>query len=724
MAPKQEPGKAKIPENVAGQLVQSGVPNSALQLQQAQSQQLPQLANRNSQFSQADLNRIVLEYLNKKGYHKTESMLRIESSRIPGQLGAAVTSQNTNLVTPGSIGSRNDYDTTADTYSRGYHVLRSWCESSLDLYRADLEKFLFPIFIHCYLDLITKNYISELRFFFEKYSSDHLVLHNYEITRISGLGSLENLQSNDVAKIFRENKYKVVVSKTSLNLLLNFLHENEAIGGGVIIRIINQYIEPELSNENASFENQEREGELSLNEGIQKLDLLISSKISKDSTQQSGISQLNSKSVNLGKLPKDTDFEKEVELELKQRDENEALLNKKVDTKLVDEYAKMNENDSSLTQPSKELLPLPIKSSIDLKREIKYVQDSRSKIKLDVQQLALPSICMYTFHNTNDDMTCLNFNKDSTLIGAGFQDSFIRLWSIDGSPLKSALKNDPFNQQQYQNSRRLIGHSGSVYGIDFSPDNRYMISSSEDKTARLWSMDTYTSLVSYKGHKGPIWDVKFSPFGHYFATLSHDQTARLWSCDHINPLRIFAGHLNDVDCVEFHPNSTYVFTGSSDKTLRMWDVTRGESVRIFIGHTSAINCVSVSPDGRWLASAGEDAVVNVWDISSGRRLKTMRGHGRTSIYSLLFSQDGSVLVSGGADNSVRVWDVKRGTNDSNPEPEFFKKSVGDQTTKVDEQKKKREIVATEDHLGVYFTKKTSVYKVHFTRRNLCLVGGV
>ena len=56
------------------------------------------------------------------------------------------------------------------------------------------------------------------------------------------------------------------------------------------------------------------------------------------------------------------------------------------------------------------------------------VEDSRSKIKLGAIQASLPSVCMYTFHNTNNNMTCIEFNDDSTLVAAGFQDSYIKLW--------------------------------------------------------------------------------------------------------------------------------------------------------------------------------------------------------------------------------------------------------------------------------------------------------
>jgi transcription initiation factor TFIID subunit 5 len=65
---------------------------------------------------------------------------------------------------------------------------------------------------------------------------------------------------------------------------------------------------------------------------------------------------------------------------------------------------------------------------------------------------------------------------------------------------------------------------------------------------RYWSLDTFTTLVAYKGHNFPVWDVDFSPEqGYYFASASQDRTARLWSVDHIYPLRVFTGHLSDVN---------------------------------------------------------------------------------------------------------------------------------------------------------------------------------
>lgn len=682
-----------------------------------------------------DISRLVLEYLSKKGFVQTEAMLRLEQSKILGPKTQVLTPSNSNFNKP------SDGSDGSPMYSRAYTMLHSWMENSLEMYKYELEKFMYPIFIHSYLTLVKKDDINDARTFFDKFKHDHTISHSDELKSLASITNLDSLENNKIAKLFLNNKYKINVSQTALNLILGFLNENQGIGGSILVRILNDHLEITTQLEVTTKETDDQQP-LENIEGIPQIYELINTGTEDDDEEKMTASDFKIKNetpLKLGKMQDDPEFTKELEAELKAKDEKSKDKSKPT---LIEEYEKnfkVDPNDEN--NPTRESLPLPPRSALDIKRAILEIHDSRSKININPSQAALPSFCMYTFHNTNNDLTTLEFNDDSTVVAGGFQDSFIKLWSIDGSPLKSVLKNDPLNDENQDglplnNTRRLIGHSGPVYGLSFSPDNHYLLSSSEDSTVRLWSMDTYTGLVSYRGHNSPVWDVEFSPLGHYFLTGSHDQTARLWSCDHIYPLRIFAGHLNDVDVVKFHPNSTYVFTGSSDKTIRMWDINKGESVRLFMGHSTGISSMACSPDGRWLASGGEDGLINIWDIGSGRRLKSMRGHGRSTIYDLDWSRDGNVLVSGGEDNSVRVWDVKKGTSDASADsqPERFGgNNQDDLSTSTSTNgggvsngnvNKNSNVHGTPDHLAVYFTKRTPVFKVHFTRRNLCLVGGV
>jgi len=343
-------------------------------------------------------------------------------------------------------------------------------------------------------------------------------------------------------------------------------------------------------------------------------------------------------------------------------------------------------------------------------------------------------------------VNCIDFSGDNTLVAVGTAESYIRVWSLEGKALPSVVTDPSDPSPITSSSRRLIGHSGPVYAVSFSPsiandepnaastNCRYILSASADKSVRLWSLDTWSCLVVYKGHDHPVWDVTWGPFGHYFLTGSHDHTARLWSTDHVAPLRIFAGHDQDVDCVAFHPNNGYVFTGSSDKTVRMWDVSRGSAVRIFTSHTAPVTCVACAPSGKTLASADDAGTIFLWDLASGRRVKRMRGHGKGGIWSLSWSVESSLLVSGGADNTVRVWDVLQQTEGA------AANKVGEAITasKVDgtginvaggivggagKKGKAKDATVSQDQISAFPTKKTPVYKVGFTNMNLVLVGG-
>ncbi len=198
------------------------------------------------------------------------------------------------------------------------------------------------------------------------------------------------------------------------------------------------------------------------------------------------------------------------------------------------------------------------------------------------------------------------------MVAAGTSDSYIRVWSLDGSSLPSIMAQGP-NDPPSPSSRRLVGHSGPVFAVSFSPaianydaapdapatTPTYLLSSSADKTIRLWSIDAWQCLVVYKGHDEPVWDVKWGPHGHYFVSGGRDRVARLWSTDHISALRMFVGHEQDVDVVGFHPNSAYVFTASSDRSVRMWSVVDGAAVRIFTGHTANVTSLACSRDALW-----------------------------------------------------------------------------------------------------------------------------
>ena len=416
-----------------------------------------------------------------------------------------------------------------------------------------------------------------------------------------------------------------------------------------------------------------------------------------------GSTSVNQTPVQWGNLPLDPQFEQELSKNLKE-ELVKAQRNPDQMQSILHQLKKLK-NEPSQVSPLRTRIPLPPNTPSTTAAEIEKFKEMSKKANISKTQL--PSICCYTFHNTYEGLCSVEFSPDSTLVAGGFADSFIEIWSLKGEKLKALKPStelarmdmkdcspDDLKETPGSDSKKLIGHSGPVYSTKFSTDNRFLISGSQDGSARLWSLDTFTNLVAYKGHNYPIWDVDYGPMGYYFATASADKTCRLWSTEYINPLRVFAGHLSDVDCVKFHPNSNYVATGSSDRTVRLWDVSSGSCVRLFTGHTAGVTSLAFSPDGKYLASGGHDKRINIWDLGSGKVFKKCYGHEK-SIYSLSFSLDGSVIVSSAADCTVKVWDAKE------------EKASG----------------AKQDFLASFPTKQTQIYATSFTYRNMVIVAG-
>jgi hypothetical protein len=73
----------------------------------------------------------------------------------------------------------------------------------------------------------------------------------------------------------------------------------------------------------------------------------------------------------------------------------------------------------------------------------------------------------------------------------------------------------------------LQGHDGPIRALAFSPNGRYILTGSNDKTAKLWTLDG-RELQTFSGHTGPVISVAFSPDGRSFMTGSKDNTAKLW----------------------------------------------------------------------------------------------------------------------------------------------------------------------------------------------------
>ncbi|ETO08069.1 WD-40 repeat-containing protein [Reticulomyxa filosa] len=239
----------------------------------------------------------------------------------------------------------------------------------------------------------------------------------------------------------------------------------------------------------------------------------------------------------------------------------------------------------------------------------------------------------------------------------------------------------------------FIGHTNAVWSIDYSTfgDNEFICSGSEDKTVRVWNVDTNQQIQLFNKHSSYVFCVKFSQYHYYnnhrnvICSSSDDKTIRFWDFKDNQQLQIFNGHTSAVCGIEFSPfnGGRYLCSGSFDYTIRLWDVKTSKLLHTFNGHKGRIWCVDISPlqsnnsnrndnnkindigviggNGYTICSGSFDETIYIWDIETTKQCIVFKGHD-SSVRSVKYGSNELVntILSGSFDTSVRLWDIRSG----------------------------------------------------------------
>jgi len=262
---------------------------------------------------------------------------------------------------------------------------------------------------------------------------------------------------------------------------------------------------------------------------------------------------------------------------------------------------------------------------------------------------------VHRFAEHTDTVFAVAFGRDGLLVSGGY-DNTTRVWdarrgvpgpkldcpeararglalSHDGTRLVTSSIAPPFQISLWDVHHRADGpaienqlplpggHSGPSFGVRFSPDDKYAVSTGTDAQLILWDAAT--------GQK------KSAPL-----TRPHSRD-RAWS-------------------VAFHPlDNRHLAAGYSENRVMIWDFTApSKEPRILNTHTNDVYGVAYSFDGRWLASASSNEVI-IWDTATYKEVQRLGGF-RGLIWSVAWSPERLLLAVGGGykdSGTIELWDL-------------------------------------------------------------------
>jgi WD40 repeat protein len=205
----------------------------------------------------------------------------------------------------------------------------------------------------------------------------------------------------------------------------------------------------------------------------------------------------------------------------------------------------------------------------------------------------------------------------------------------------------------------LLGHTGEVSALAYSPDGATLVTAGQDGTIRFWQAATARSVGPVLTHPGWVRAIACSPDGTRVVSAAGN-TARIWDVATGRALGPDLKHARDVDHLVFSPDGKLVLTASREGTARLWDSESGRPVHAPFKHTR-LSAIAFSPDGRRFLTAGRrDGVdgVHLWDTATGGPVGRPLQHPEVDVAA--FSPNGKVLLTGGMDFRARLWDVASG----------------------------------------------------------------
>ena len=250
---------------------------------------------------------------------------------------------------------------------------------------------------------------------------------------------------------------------------------------------------------------------------------------------------------------------------------------------------------------------------------------------------------------TNLDSPVLVLSPDNKTLAIR-QGSAIELWEVSTGRLL----------------RTLLGHTGIVTSMAFSPDGTRLASGSgvDELVTRIWSVADGSMLQTLPGSSAV--NLLFTPDGQYLI-LEGDNAVRLWQLSNnrvLYTLTNVEGSLAlspDGNLLAYASCKEWVSNTCQTKLTSIAKVADGTVSVSLQGFEKDIQDIQFSPDGQNLAVASGYTIL-VYPVGDWSGFNRLHVPGNLiPVREIFYSPDSALLFSTAEDNTLRAWEISSGS---------------------------------------------------------------
>lgn len=239
-------------------------------------------------------------------------------------------------------------------------------------------------------------------------------------------------------------------------------------------------------------------------------------------------------------------------------------------------------------------------------------KDNTARIwRINHQETSYDEWAVLTGHA--ESVGCLTFSGQMTLL-TGSQDRTIKKWTIPktaGAAAKAIY------------TRKA--HEKDINALALSPSGQQFVTASQDRSIKVWSTEEGETMGVLRGHKRGVWSAVFSPKGTsminrddgqtgnrgYLLSSSGDKTVKIWSLFDYSCIRTFEGHSDSVlKAIWLAPD--HVASAGSDGLVKVWDCGGSDCLATLDNHTDRVWALAQAPNSTGLVSGAADGVITFW----------------------------------------------------------------------------------------------------------------